>query len=318
MKSPGYINNQELLKAYMNADSPETANVYANSIVAANTNLVYAAIKQWFPTYYSASFFEDIVQAGLFGIFDAIRHYDLNGKTVFSTFATHYIKGAITQTIMEETNKTSYHFSRLGRIIREAETKLKNSGIAHPTREQIAAETGLSYLVINNAITANNIGDTLYIDDVSSNLTSNVNIEREVEENEIKKALAKAIKHLPRDHRLIIEYSFGIATGKTYTDPQISCILHEMGIDIEVSKVKIMKQSALKTLSKNPDLLKAVKDNDSQKKEQNPFLANGPFAVMDSELFAKQIKMLDDLDDEGVDFDFSKELISCCTKSSAV
>ena len=95
-----------------------------------------------------------------------------------------------------ETNKTSYHFSRLGRIIREAETKLKNSGIAHPTREQIAAETGISYLVINNAITANNIGDTLYIDDVSSNLTSNVNIEREVEENEIKKALAKAPTHI--------------------------------------------------------------------------------------------------------------------------
>ena len=106
---------------------------------------------QWFPTYYAASFYEDIVQAGLFGIFDAIRHYNLEEKTVFSTFAMHYIKGAIKQTIMEETNKTSYHFSRLGRIIKDAQTKLKNSGIAHPTRDQIVAETGLSYLVINNA-----------------------------------------------------------------------------------------------------------------------------------------------------------------------
>ena len=56
MKSLDYINKKDFLK-HMNADSPETANVYANSIVAANTNLAYAAIKQWFPTYYFASFF---------------------------------------------------------------------------------------------------------------------------------------------------------------------------------------------------------------------------------------------------------------------
>ena len=318
MKSPDYTNNQELIKAYLEADSPETANVYANAIVAANTMLVYSAIKQWFPTYYAASFYEDIVQAGLFGIFDAIRHYNLEEKTVFSTFAMHYIKGAIKQTIMEETNKTSYHFSRLGRIIKDAQTKLKNSGIAHPTRDQIAAETGLSYLVINNAIAANNIGDTLHIDDVAEYLSSGENVEHDVEQRELRVALLKAINHLPREHRLIIEYSFGLATGKTYTDPQIARILHEMGIEIEAAKIKAMKQSALKTLSKNPELLRVVKDNSDQKKEQNPFLANGPFAVMDNELFARQIKMLDDLDDEGVDFDFTKEFISCCKKSSAV
>ncbi len=316
MKSSDYTKNRELIKAYLEAETEVQANIYANQIVELNTPLVYAAIKRWYPCYYSSSFFEDIVQAGLFGIFDALRHYSLDVKTAFSTFATHYIKGSISQTISEETNKTSSHFSRMARIIREAEERLISEGISNPSREQIAAETGLSFLVINNALNANNIGDTLYIDDISQ-MTSGENVELDAEERILKDILLKAVKHLTKEHRLIIEYSFGLSNGIVYTDPQISRILHSMGIEADSAKVKIMKNDALKTLYKNPDIHKFVKGDDFYDGE-NPFANNGPFAILDKQLFRKQIEMLDELEADGVNFDFAKEFVSSCKTSDAV
>ena len=308
MKSPDYSRNQELIKAYLEAESDVKANIYANQIIELNTPLVYAAIKRWYPSYYSSSFFEDIVQAGLFGIFEALRRYSFEEKSAFSTFATHYIKGAISQTIREETNKTSFHFSRMVHIIKAAEEKLKNEGISYPTREQLAAETGLSVLVINNSINAFKIGDTVLIDDIAPQMMSDENVER---------VLLKAITHLPKEYRMIIEYSFGLSNGITYPDPQIARIMTAMGIDIDSAKVKIMKNEALKILFKNPEIHRFVTGEEYHECE-NPFANNGPFAVLDKQLFQKQIKMLEELDPDGVNFDFSKEFVSSCKKTDAM
>lgn len=204
----------------------------------------------------------------------------------------------------------------MGRIIKEAEEKLKNEGVREPTREQIAAETGLSFFVINNALNANNIGNTVCLEDVSQ-MVSSENVERDAEEKALKDILVNAINHLPKEHRLIIEYSFGILNGVVYTDPQISRILNSIGIETDCPKVKIMKNEALKTLFRNPQIQKFVKGDDFYDGE-NPFAKSGPFAILDKQLFQQQIKVLDDLDSEGINFDFSTEFVSSCKKSDAV
>ena len=316
MKSPDYSRNQELIKAYLEAESDAKANMYANQVVELNTPLVYAAIKRWYPCYYSSSFFEDIVQAGLFGIFEALRHYSLDVKTAFSTFATHYIKGSISQTICEETNKTSPHFTRMGRIIKEAEEKLKGEGVKEPTREQIAAETGLSFFVIDNALNANNIGNTVCLDDISQMMSSE-NVERDVEEKALKEMLMDAVLRLPKEYRLIIGYSFGLLNGIVYTAPQISRIIRSMGIDVSSSRVKAMKNAAIKMLFKNPGIQKFVMGDDFYDCE-NPFEKSGPFTIPDKRFFQQQMQMLEELDAEGLNFDFSKEFVSSCKKIDAM
>ena len=38
---------------------------------------------------------EDLIQAGLMGLYEATKHYDTNKKVLFTTYATYYIVGAI-------------------------------------------------------------------------------------------------------------------------------------------------------------------------------------------------------------------------------
>ena len=204
----------------------------------------------------------------------------------------------------------------MGRIIKEAEEKLKSEGVKEPTREQIAAETGLSFFVIDNALNANNIGNTVCLDDISQMMSSE-NVERDVEEKALREMLMDAVLRLPKEYRLIIGYSFGLLNGIVYTAPQISRIIRSMGIDVSSSRVKAMKNAAIKMLFKNPGIQKFVMGDDFYDGE-NPFEKSGPFTIPDKLFFQQQMHMLEELDAEGLNFDFSKEFVSSSKKTDAI
>jgi RNA polymerase primary sigma factor len=105
--------------------------------------------------------FKDLLQDGTIGLMRAVDKYDYRRGVRFSTFATWWIKQAITRAIADKgrTVKVPVHVHTKARKIREATAWLKRDGKT-PSTEEVAKATGISSEYIENM-------DTLYRTSIS-------------------------------------------------------------------------------------------------------------------------------------------------------
>jgi RNA polymerase sigma factor (sigma-70 family) len=98
--------------------------------------------------------YEEVLQSGNYGLLNAIRRFDINKNTNFSTYATHYVDGTIKNHNLNSFNMIKIERSLFPDIkkVREYRDKLENKGVANPSFEQI-----ISYCKQNNVVFKNNI-----------------------------------------------------------------------------------------------------------------------------------------------------------------
>lgn len=123
----------------LDPDSKEYQEVF-NHIIDANHNLISSTASK-----YSGGrqdVYDDLVQEGVFGLIRAVHGYDYKLGYEFSTYATHWIRQAISRAaprysygrIMKVPAHMEEHFSRLQRAL----STLQGQGNFSPTHEEIS------------------------------------------------------------------------------------------------------------------------------------------------------------------------------------
>lgn len=306
--------NLELIRSYNEAPTVELANVYLNELIINNTNLIYQTIKKYYQTYYASSMFEDLVQAGRIGMFQAIKHFDPE-KSEFATFFVYYIKGEINKAINKEQNKTTQHFSNVTRAIAQAKQTLAAKGFDNPTISQLAEETGKPAQAIHNALSVSNIAEAVHIDSSINAYSSPMNVERDVEDRMVNESLTSAIDRLPVEHRLIIYHAFGFINGKEYGDTAIAKILESKGFKTNPSDVKKKRISALQALGRDPEVHRYF--NKSTAYRGSDMVECSTMTLMSEESFRSEYEKLEEVGALDADFDFNNEYVTSFEDSNS-
>lgn len=96
--SNDYQYNLEYLKKYR-LENDESALEW---LIFNNTNLVHKIIGRYTKFYHHKLDYDDLFSVGLEGLMKAIEKFDFNYDNNFSTYATYWIKQAVTRTIADE------------------------------------------------------------------------------------------------------------------------------------------------------------------------------------------------------------------------
>jgi RNA polymerase sigma factor for flagellar operon FliA len=110
-----------------------------NDLVMQELSQVYyiaARIRERLPQHVDL---EDLVSAGVIGLLEAVRSFDVSKNVQFKTFAKFRIRGAILDSL-RETDWGSRYMRRRGREIAEASARLEARLGRHPVESEIAEE----------------------------------------------------------------------------------------------------------------------------------------------------------------------------------
>jgi RNA polymerase sigma factor for flagellar operon FliA len=161
---------------------------------------------------------EDLMEAGIYGMIDAIERYNPREDAKFETYAVLRIRGAIIDELRSR-DFVPRSLRRKAREIREAKAALLAENDYIPTAAELADALHLNEEDLRNALAkVENIasvtslydlggpsddGDRFRMVDVIPDPRS-ASPSRSVEVEEKKRALAKAIQELPEQERLVI------------------------------------------------------------------------------------------------------------------
>lgn len=101
---------------------------------------------------------EDLIQEGNLGLIKAIERFDYKKGFKFSTYATWWIKQAISQHVLKRKRmiRLPAHAAGVQRKLLQAIEKLKDSTGNHPTNDELVDELGASETVVKATIAASN------------------------------------------------------------------------------------------------------------------------------------------------------------------
>jgi len=157
---------------------------------------------------------EDLINAGIIGLLNAIEKYDPDKGTSFLSYASIRVRGAI----LEELRKLDFaprRLRKLEREIREAYTKLEQKLGRSPQEREVAEYLGFSIEKLRRALQEISCLAFISLEEITedeSNTRPNRFLEdpesekafNDVEFEEIKRALAKAIDELGERERLVL------------------------------------------------------------------------------------------------------------------
>jgi RNA polymerase primary sigma factor len=197
----------------------------------------------------------DLVQEGNIGLMRAARKYDWQTGFRFSTYATWWIRQAITRAIADQgrTIRLPVHMGEaVSRLHRTVQTLSQNLG-RRPTVEEIAKEAELPEERVEMMLRMSQ--QTLSLDapissdedvtlgDVVSNKVEVENPENEVSAGLLREEIAEALEALAPRERLVVDLRFGITKPRQYT-------LAEVGSQLGISRERVrqIERTALKKL----------------------------------------------------------------------
>jgi RNA polymerase primary sigma factor len=224
-------------------------------LIRANTRLVIKVAKRYlgygFP-------FIDLIQEGNIGLMRAAKKYDYQLGHKFSTYATWWIRQAVTRAISNQARTIRLPVHWEGEINKFKQTQhhlMQNLG-RKPTLEEVAEELKLPLFrvielqqstraPISLDLEINEDEDTT-VGDLISDETSTAPDE-EALENLRNEQLMEILEELPQRERNTIEMRFGLLDGKMYT-------LEEVGRQLGVTRERArqIEGQALRRLRSNP------------------------------------------------------------------
>lgn len=208
----------------------------------------------------------DLIQEGNLGLIKAVDKYDVDKGFKFSTYATYWIRQAISRALMDQTRniRIPVHVIELISNIKKAQYKFLQENNREPNDDEIAALLGVEEKKVKEArtwmkdttsldIVVGDDEDTTvgsFIEDESIKSTFNT-----IEEEDSNSIIYDVLNTLSEREKMVIIKRFGIGMDRAET-------LDEIGKEIGLSRERIrqIEATALRKL-RNPrraGLLKQV------------------------------------------------------------
>lgn len=242
-------------------------------LTTANLRLVISIAKKY--TNHGLNF-SDIIQEGNIGLMKAVDKFEYKRGYKFSTYATWWIRQAITRSIADQsrTIRVPVHMVEVMHKVEKAKKILKQKNGKEPSEEEIArqAEIPLDKVIKALKVIKEPISTETPISGEDEDATINDFIEDEsrnkpferISDESLKKILNEAVNGLNDREKKILAMRFGLQSTADYT-------LEEVGKQFEVTRERIrqLEAKALKTIRKEYGdiLIDYLKENNYKNKK---------------------------------------------------
>lgn len=202
---------------------------------------------------------DDLIQSGMLGLLEAIKHYDAGQGASFETYAGIRIRGAMLDEL-RRSDWTPRSVHKKGRMVAEAIREIENTLGRDAKESEVAAHMGISIDEYNHILQDSLSCKTFSVEELiqgEDGLIEGVHAatlqpEEILVEQNFQSALATAIGELPERERLVVSL---------YYDEELN--LREIGkvLDVSESRVsQICSQAMLRLRARLADWLEG-KDN---------------------------------------------------------
>ena len=207
----------------------------------------------------------DLIQEGNVGLIKAVDKYDVSKGFKFSTYATYWIKQAISRAVMDQARniRIPVHIIEMMSSIKKTEREFQQKNGREPKKEEVAAILNIDLSKIKEIYAW--MKDTTSLDIVvgdDEDVTVGSFIEDEsvpnefvtVEEDDRNVAIRNILDTLNEREKIIITHRFGIGLDRAET-------LDEIGKKLKLSRERVrqIEEGALRKL-RNPRRANLLKE----------------------------------------------------------
>jgi len=262
LKEIGKVNLLKKHDEYELSKRMDEGDIHAKDLLAvANLRLVVSIAKKYTGR---GILFLDLIQEGNIGLIRAVEKFDYKKGYKFSTYATWWIRQAITRSIADQsrTIRIPVHMVETINKLRKVSRQLMQEIHRKPTEEEIAEAMGMSVIKVQEILRISHLPLSLempvgeengqlsdFIEDVSQR-----SFEKNMINESLKETLQEVLSDLQDREERVLKLRFGIEDGIPKT-------LEEVGQIFNVTRERI-RQIEAKALEKlrQPKRSKKLKD----------------------------------------------------------